>query len=279
MSVWLQFDSGSRSNPYILQSNVEGNLIWVPNDYRYNGGQQQQTPANYRVFYGELNSPNNLRTLGFLEHCRERPENVTFNVEFCVATIPACARVERPADPVKGTPAEIVNVMDEPYIYIRLVDIEHSEGDLIYTNNKHGFESTFIAYYDKLQVGTAQDNCSAEPPSIPTIVPECDPPESANTWACVAPTIVPDVDNYGYTKYRWVIFKSCIVMPMRLNLESQEFQIQITDRFGKDLIILEDDNSGEGYDQLVTQPTLQPKPCPNSQTMVLVGIRPNYTIN
>lgn len=294
MSVWLQLDSSSRSNPYIYR-----NDNWFPNDFRYNSGQSPQTPVNYRVFYGELNSPNNLRTIGFLAHCKERLENLTFSVEFCTITLPACTRVKRPADPVKGTSEEIVNIMDEPYIYIRFVDNENSEGDLIYTNNDAGEESTFIAYFDKLQLGTKKDNCASEPPGIPD-QPVCDPPVTGN-WDCPPPLVVGSPpDSYGYTQYNWVVYKSCMIMPMRLNLQSQEFEIRISDRFGNDLILLEDDNSGAGYPPNTVldpipvappptpenpnpvappyRPKTQPKPDPDRQTMILLGIKPNYPI-
>lgn len=273
MSVWLQFDSLTRSCPYILEKTMSGNT-WYPNDSRYNHGQQSQTPTNYRVFYGQLNDSNNLRTLGFLNHCRERPENLTYSVEFCNVILPACARVLRPADPVKGIGANVVNIMDEPYIYLRIVDIEHAEGTFIYTNNiKGGDEANFIAYFDKFMIGTNQDNLNGQPPGIPEIS------MGANvTYDCEAPTIVPTGTEYGYTKYRWVNFKSCMIMPMRLNLGSQEWIIQITDRFGNDIVIYEDDNSGAGYPESLTNPKLSPNPDPNIQTQILLGIKPNYPI-
>lgn len=265
MSVWLQVDSGSRCDPYLLQGNN-----YLPNDSRYNRGQNPQSPSNYRIFYKQLNDCNNIRTLDFLAHCRERPENIVYSVEFCNITLPACTRVLRPADPVKGLSANVVNIMDEPYIYVRVMSIENSEGTMIYTNNiEGGDEANFIAYFDRFSIGTNQDNAAGEPPGIPGVT------VGANTYACDPPAIVPSGGEYGFTKYRWVHFKSCMEMPMRINLCSQELQVRISDRFGNDLLIYEDDNGGAGYPALPDS-SLTPLPDPNLQTQILLGIKPIY---
>lgn len=302
MSVWLQFDSGARSNPYIFINTTvtppnpcsDGN--WFPNDSRYNPATQDtQTPTNYKVLYEQLNTHNNKRTLNYLAHCRERPENITYNVQFCVLTLPACTRVRIKADPVKGTPQRIVNVMDEPYLYVKVSDNNNSEGDLICTNNGNpngGDQATFVVYNDRLQIGTDQDNAAGAPPGIPTPTP-CDI-DSANTYSCAVPQIIPTTGEYGYTTYRWAIYKSCMATVMRLDLSAQEWRIRIYDRYGNDLIVYEDDNACAGYprnfaiDPCVPvpnsspisykPPVVQPLPTPQVQTMLLLGIKPNFDI-
>ncbi|KKL91311.1 hypothetical protein LCGC14_1895990, partial [marine sediment metagenome] len=100
MSVYLQFDSSARSNPYIKRDLGAG-VVFVPNDnypnnpapaspeaYQLNKN-LVQTPTNYRVFYRELNDANNVRTIGFLAHCKERPTNLNFSVESCVVVVPS----------------------------------------------------------------------------------------------------------------------------------------------------------------------------------------------
>lgn len=268
MSSYLQFDSLTRSDAFIKKGDT-----WYPNDTRYSDGQGVQTPSNYKVFYGELNDYNTIRTIGFLKHCRERPDNLTYSVEFCTAILPSCTRVKRP----DGT---IVNLMDEPYIYIRVLPVENSEGTLIYTNNSvGGDEATFIAYLDKIQIGTSKDNCENNPPGIPTIPPECTSGSPEPTFDCIEPSIVPGEFGYGYTKYSWITFKSCMVMPMRLKLDTQAWCIRFSDRFGNDLIMLESDNGGAGYPVDPENPDQPPLVNPDVQSMVLVGIKPNYPVH
>ena len=312
MSIWLQLDSGSRSNAYFFKSNnttFQGQTgcsdgVWFPTDLRH--GNTLQTPVNYKIEYKELNTHNNIKTLNFLAHCKERPENLTFNVEFCSLTVPACARVKRPADPVKGIPEKVVNIMDEPYLYIEINDNENQEGDLICTNNKKGTKATFVVYNDKLQVGTAQDGIS--PPGLPT---DCS--DDGNTYCCVVPNIKSDEESvYSYTKFRWAIYKSCMTTTMRLDLGAQQWNVRIFDRFGNDIVILEDDNDCNGFPRYVTdkciqkpcnvmphlnpplsitsttllncdkvvyaQPAMPPLPDPNIQTSILLGISPNFNI-
>lgn len=271
MSVWLQLDSGSRKDAYIILGNCNDDLSakWFPNDERYNQNQNSQTPSCYKVYYGELNSPNNRVTIDFAAHCKERRENLTFDAELCVVTLPACTRVTRPADPVKGLPAQTVNIMDEPYIYVTVADNDNSEGDEFYTNNDGGEKSTFVAYFDKLQIGSNQDNNTGEPPGVPP-------------YDCPAPSIIANVElgDYSFPKYRWAIYKTCMVTPIRINLEAQELIVKLKDRWGKPLVLYEDDNSGAGYNVLPNQKCKDrtaPLPDPNIQTMILMGIKPNYS--
>jgi hypothetical protein len=306
MAVWLQFDSGSRSDAYIFKSTVvnppnpctDGN--WFPNDFRYST-QDTQTPVNYKVQYKELNNHINKQTLSFLAHCREKPENITYNVAFCALTLPACARVRIPADPVRQTPETIVSILDEPFLYVTIADNDNKEGDLITTNNKYGADqATFVVYNDRLQIGTDQNNAAGKPPGLPTSCSDI----SANTYTCAVPNIIPTDEIYGYTKYRWAIYKTCMTTAMRLNLGAQQWNIRIYDRFGNDVIVLEDDNDCLGYPRnfavdpcvpnppppchhppcpavpvTYKQPAVPPKPDPRIQTMILVGIKPNFDIN
>ena len=257
MSVYLQFDSLARSDAFIKRSDD----LWYPNDPRYNPQKDLiQAPADYKVYYRELNDTNNLRTLNRLQHCRERPENLTFSVEFCHLTLPACTRVQRP----DGT---VVNIADEPYVYIRVLPEENSEGTLIYKNKSGtgdggGDESNFIAWLYKLQVGTDQDNATDRPPGIPGTMAPGNP-----TWDCPAPLINQTMDDYGYTTYRWCIYRSCMVMPMRLDLDST-WHIKFMDRYGGDLILYED----------AIGAAEKPTPNPSVQTSILLGITPNYPV-
>jgi hypothetical protein len=274
MSVWLQVDSSARKDAYILNGNC-----WFPNDFRYNQGQNQQIASEYRIFYGDLNSPNNRATIGFPAHCRERRENLTYDAEICLVNLPACTRVRRPADPVKGIPESVVSIMDEPYVYVTISDIEHSEGNEIYTNNDGGEKATFVAYFDRFQIGTNQDNAAAEPPGIPTQ----QPPVDGNTWDCPAPCIVANTEiegSFNFPKYRWVVYKSCMDVPIRIDLQASEIKVRVKDRFGNPLILLEDDNMGAGYPALLIDgeidPCTPPLPDPNLQTMIVMGLKPNY---
>jgi hypothetical protein len=70
---------------------------------------------------------------------------------------------------------------------------------------------------------------------------------------------------------RWIIYKSCMITVMRLDLEAQEWQIRIYDRFGNDVILGEADNDGVGFEH-------QPAIDPDLQTTILVGIKPNYPL-
>ena len=254
MSVYLQFDSLARSNAYILKDLGAG-PVYVPNDnydnpapalpYQANP-KAVQTPSNYRVFYRELNDANNVRTIGFLAHCKERPTNLTFSVECCTLIVPSGSLIRR------ETPQGAVNyvdVLDEPYLYVRMMPINHAEGDLIYSNNPAADGATFILWLDKIQAGTAD-------PSPPiTEVPR--PNDELTTGELTNP--------------RWITYKTCMITVMRLDLQAEEWQIRIYDRYGNDIIIAEADNGGAGYAE-------EPPVDPNLQTMLLVGIKPNYPL-
>nr|QBK87707.1 MAG: hypothetical protein LCMAC202_00430 [Marseillevirus LCMAC202] len=258
MSVYLQFDSSARSNPYIKRDLGAG-VVFVPNDnypnnpapaspeaYQLNKN-LVQTPTNYRVFYRELNDANNVRTIGFLAHCKERPTNLNFSVESCVVVVPSNGLVPR----VDNTGAiTFVSILDEPYLYVRMLPINHAEGNLIYSNNPGADDATFIVWCDKIQGGT-----DGSPPITEIDRPNpCLPISEINTA-------------------RWVIYKSCMITVMRLDLEAEEWQIRIYDRFGNDVILGESDNGGAGFNQQ------EPPPIdPNLQTMLLVGIKPNYPL-
>nr|QBK87182.1 MAG: hypothetical protein LCMAC201_00840 [Marseillevirus LCMAC201] len=258
MSVYLQFDSSARSDPYI-ERNLGAGLVWVPNDKYPNDPPPAapdayqldknliQTPSNYRVFYRELNDANNVRTIGFLAHCKERPTNLNFSVESCVLVMPSNGLVPRVDDAGAVTYESILN---EPYLYVRMMPINHAEGNLIYSNNPGADDATFIVWCDKLQSGT-----DASPP-ISDIV---------------RPNPVLPVSEIDTT--RWIIYKSCMITIMRLDLEAEEWQIRIYDRFGNDVVLAEDDNGGVGFNQ-VDPPAIDP----NLQTMLLVGIKPNYPL-
>lgn len=264
MSVYLQFDSSARSNPFI-QRDIPGAPmvnVWVPNDnysnsntspqgfqqpYQQNANEVQST-TNYRVFYRELNDANNIRTIGFLAHCKERPENLNYSVECCVVTVPASAVVPRIDEDGNVT---YVSVLNEPYLYVRMLPIEHAEGKLIYSNNPAADDATFIVWHDKTQIG------------ITTIPPITDPIPRPN----------PNPATTDLDTPTWVIYKTCMITIMRLNLQTEEWQIRIYDRFGNDVIAAESDNGGAGFNQN------DPPPIdPNIQTSLLVGIKPNYPL-
>lgn len=242
MAVYLQFDSLARSEPFIQKDGV-----WVPNDnypntvdppYQTNAN-LVQTPSNYRVFYRDMQNTNNIRTIGFLAHCKERPENLTYSVESCVVTVPASALVQT------DTAGEYTSVLNEPYLYIRMMPITNSEGDLIYGNNPAIDEATFIVWRDSTQVGT-------------DATPVVDPPRPND--------LLPVTD---LNTARWITYKSCMITTMRLDLQSEEWQVRIYDRYGNDIVLRE---PADGV--VSTDPS--PQPDRDLQTMLLVGIRPNY---
>ena len=266
MSVYLQFDSSSRSNPFIVRDLGAG-PVWVPNDnydnataLAYQPNQDLvQSPSNYRVFYGEINDTNDIRTIGFLAHCKERPTNLTFSVESCVLTMPSNALVAR-ADET-GLITDYTSILNEPYLYVRMVPIKHAEGNLIYSNNPAADEATFIVWCDKVQVGTAVNS----PP-----VDELPRPS-------------PVITTGDIQTARWVIYKSCMITVMRLDLADSEWEIRVYDRFGNDVILAEPDNGGVGFpatpdpnnpNNFIDPPQIDP----DLQTNLLVGIKPNYPL-
>jgi hypothetical protein len=256
MSVYLQFDSTDRSDPYI-QRDLGAGLVWVPNDrypntaappfnFYQTSSNLVQSPARYRVFYRELNEANNVRTIGFLAHCKERATNLTYSVEGCTLIVPSTALVARDND---GT-TEYISVLNEPYLFVRMMPINHAEGNLIYSNNRAADEATFMVWCDKLQSGT---NIAG----IPN--PPARPPEEL------------PLANVDAT--RWVTYKTCMITIMRLDLQAEEWQIRIYDRFGNDIVVPESDNSGAGFTG--AEP---PAVDPELQTTLLVGIKPNYPL-
>jgi hypothetical protein len=263
MSVYLQFDSLARTNAYILKDLGLG-LVWVPNDNYQNtvGLPYQpnaniiQSPSRYSVFYKELNSPNNIRTIGFLAHCRERPTNLTFSVESCTVTLPASALIKRTDD--LGN-VSYISVLNEPYLYVKMLPIDNAEGNLIYSNNPNVDKATFIVWHDKTQLG---------------IIPPAPGPAPAPVPGPVVPRPNIPITTTQLDRPSWVLYKSCMITVMRLNLEAQQWLIRIYDRYGNDVVIAEDDNSGLGY------PANQPPPAvdPDLQTMIIVGIKPNYPL-
>lgn len=252
MSVYLQFDSSARTNPFI-QKNLGAGLVWVPNDNYSNStllpyqpsNNLVQTPTKYRVFYRELNDTNNTRTIGFLSHCRERLTNLTYSVESCVLTMPANGLVPRTDEAGNIT---YISILDEPYLYVRMMPSNHAEGDLIYSNNHSADEATFVVWMDRVQPGT--DGAMVIPDPIPRPTP-----------------LLPTSE---LTRARWIIYKSCMHTVMRLDL-AEEWYIRIYDRFGNDVVLAESNNDGDGF---TTQPAIDP----DLQTMLLVGIKPNYPV-
>lgn len=276
MAVYFHLDSSNRSNPYIQKADSR----WYPNDYRYASGQQVQTPTNYRVFYPELNASNNSRTISFLEHCKERVQNITFSVEFCTVIIPAAAQLRRFDCTVPPNGAvTYTNLLNEPYIFVRLMPIENSEGDLIYSNNPPADEATFVCWLDKYLIGPLDAGTTVNPtstlPDTAHAYPIEPPPLASDPNPQTTQVDLPSTLTNGIT--RFLVFKSCIAMPMRLNLESQEWQIRLFDRYGNDIIIVESDTN-----TCVTPSVLgfeTPPPIdPALQTMLIVGIRPNYPL-
>ena len=262
MSLYLQFDSLTRSDPYI-QRNLGAGNVWVPNDNYPNNAVPPfevyqmdknivQTPTNYSVYYRELNDANNVRTIGFLAHCKERPTNLTYSVEACTLTLPIGALVKR----VENGVTTYVNILNEPYVYVRMVPINHAEGNLIYSNNSAADGATFIMWLDKTQLGATDDS----PPIV-------NPIERPNVQTGIA-----------LSQGRWLIYKTCMITVMRLDLQPDEWQIRIYDRFGNDIVVAESDNGGVGFPIDPLNPGLQPDVDPDLQTMLLVGIKPNYPL-
>jgi hypothetical protein len=131
-----------------------------------------------------------------------------------------------------------------------MMPINNAEGDLMCSNNDAANDATFMMWIDKIQPGTEQS------PPITNPVPRPNP---------LFP--VDELNNV-----RWASYKSCMVTIMRLDLQSQEWQIRIYDRFGNDVVLGEADNGGAGF--AGNEP---PQIDPNLQTSLIVGIRPNYT--
>lgn len=204
-----------------------------------------QMPTNYRVYFDDLNCPSNKRTIGFRAHCKDTPENLTYSVEFCTVILPSITLVQEPIynDENSIISFDYTSILNEPYIYVRLRSIDHAYGDLITTNNPPAEEATFVAWRDKYDLGS---NTEINPDDDPIIFPSL--------------TAEP----------RWVIYKSCMVTTMRLNLRASSWEVRIYDRYGRDLVLL------ESAPVTITQ---NPPPVDRfKQTMITVGIRPNYPV-
>lgn len=260
MSVYLQFDSKSRSEPYI-EKDLGSGVVWVPNDnyanstsppfdvYQYNP-RSIQTPTNFRVFYPELNNTNNKKTLCFPAHCKEKWDNLTYDVNLCSVTLPANALIKKEEKNEFGEiiNTEYIDILDEPYLYVKMVPINFKSNDLITGNNSPAIDSaTFIIWQDRTQFGTKNT-----PLSNP--IPRPNPINETNIQI-----------------RRWIIYKSCMTTTMRLNLDENEWHIRIFDRYNNDVVIAEPDNLGLGY-------SFPPEVDRNLQTSIVVGIKPNFCV-
>lgn len=253
MATYLQFDSSWRSDAYI-QVPGSNPPVWVPNDdytnaalppyniYQNNKG-LIQTPTNYRVFYNEIDNANNIRTLRFLKHCKEKPEFLNFAVELCSLTLPSNAVVPRLDD---NGDRIYISILDEPYLFLRVMPINHAEGSSIASNNPNANEATFMITVGRIQLGGTQSPVVLDP--IPRPAP------AANLSTPL-----------------WLHYTSCMLQTMRLDIEVEEWQIRIYDRYGNDVIVAEPDNGGAGYTGDVS-----PAPDSGLQTMVMLGFKPNY---
>lgn len=256
MAVYLQFDSSARSDAYIQRNDLgivpPGSTLWVPNDnYPNDTGlsyQQNrdlvQSSTNYRVFYKELNSTNNIRTLSYLAHCKEKLENIVFTAELCVVNVPSNAVVPRVDSEGAVT---YMSILDEPYLYVRVMPISHAEGKLIYSNNPAANDATFIVWCDKVQVSNN--------------------PSPPNTGELRPPPPIDSVNNFT-----WIVYKSCMNIGMRMDLAADEWQIRFYDRYGNDVLVPEDDNGGAGF--IRPEEDGPPPINPDLQTNVLIGLRP-----
>jgi len=263
MAVYLHFDSLYRSDPYI-QKKIGAVAKWYPNDNYSNvnvapitgyevpyqsDSKAVQTATNYRVYYGQLTDINNKRTLAFLEHCKVRPTNLTYSVEECLAVLPTSSVVPR-VD--AGGGVLYTSIVDEPYIFVRILPIDNAEGNLIYSNNPAARGATFIVWQDKKTLGID---------------------ESSPSSTLSRPGFAIEVADL--TLKRWIIYKTCMITTMRLNIMADEWHIRLFDRFGNDIISAESDTPpfgviGDGFDN-------PPAVDPYAQSTVLVGIKPNYS--
>lgn len=280
MSIYLQFDSSSRSEPYI-QKTIGGTNLWVPNDNYPNSTSSTlplsiqpyqtnfnlvQSPTRYRVFYSELNAPINKRTISFLEHCKERPVNLNYAVENCTVIVPASALVAR-IDPISNA-ITYVNVMNEPYLYVRVMPITDAEGKLMTSNNPAADAATFMVWHDKNIVGQANLSTTipGDPPN-PNVSYIPGPPAPANFPLRPFPTM----PTTNLTQVRWLVYKTCMATVMRFDLNAHEWEIRIYDRYGNDVIVSEADigPSGIGFPE-------PPNINPDVQTTILMGVKPLY---
>lgn len=295
MSIYLQFDSSARSMPYILKQ-IGSDIVWVPNDNYPNSTSNLsplniipyqtnynlvQSPTRYRVFYREINTPINKRTISFLEHCKEKPVNLSYSVENCTVIVPSSAVVAR-IDPISGA-ISYVGVVNEPYLYVRVFPITDAEGNIISSNNPAADGATFMIWHDKNIHGEVNQATvtPTDPPDpdvsyIPGPLPPLNFPER--------PVVTTPTTNL--TQVRWLIYKTCMASVMRLDLGAQEWQIRIYDRYGNDVIASETDIGPGGnigfpadiIDPTTIPPTRKSPPNinPDVQTTLLLGIKPLY---
>lgn len=242
--------------------NFETGSLWLANDYRlentdlltFSNGQFPETvqmPTRYRVFYRELNSCWDRPTIHYREHCKKFPENITYSLEFCTAILPSNTAVQVPEYDAENNIIGFTlrSILNEPYIYVRVRSSDYDTSDLFITNNKKAKEATFIVWHDKYNLG-----------STDTIIPN-DPIDGGDT------TDFPELDG----RPRWIVFKSCMNTSMRLNMCSDMWEVRYFDRFGRDLILLEETPTA-------LNPTVNPPPVDRyKQTSFVLGVRPNYT--
>lgn len=252
----------SPASPIVIGTddvNFEFGRLWLANDYRletgdltsFSNGQFPdlvQMPTRFRVFYRELNNCWDRPTIHFREHCKKFPENITYTLEFCTAILPSNTAVQVPEydDENNITGFTLRSILNEPYIYVRVRSSDYETGDLFITNNKNAKEATFIVWHDKYNIGS-------------TATIDIDNPIDGGT-----DTDFPPLDG----RPRWIVFKSCMNTVMRLNMCSDMWEVRYYDRFGRDLILVEQEQ----------QASINPPPIDRyKQTSFVLGVRPNYT--
>mgnify|MGYP006932090337 FL=1 len=270
LNYFRNTEGGDIDNTTLNLSFEEG-CEWVGNDYRINNTNliitdgvlpdYVQMATKYRIYYRDLNECNNKATIGFLKHCKERPTNLNYSVEFCNVILPTNTAVQIPEYTYDTSSNEYIlssfnyrSILNEPYLYVRVMPINHAEGNLFSTNNPPGNEATFVVWHDKYVVGSIADI----DPSLP--MPLLDVSGTGEQS-------FPELNG----RARCIVFKSCMITTMRLDLCAESWEIRIYDRFGRDLILLEENK--------LNQPSKNPPPLDRyKQTSIVLGIRPNYPI-
>jgi hypothetical protein len=205
-------------------------ILWLPNP--------NSTPTNYKVAYTNFNTVINKVTKEWREHCKKTQDTLSYYVDTCVVSVPGGAYINR-LNPDNTTSR--VYLTEEPYIYIDVYPTDHSEGNKFATNNPEGYKATFIAYTDKVSLGTTD---------VPPVAP-----------AYTTPSL-----NSGL---KWIHFKTCMRVNLRLDLKSTEWVVRMYDRHGHDIILQED----PALMPAIT--TASPPPTdPEIQTSILLGISP-----
>lgn len=249
-------------DPVVFQ---EG-CVWVPNDYRplldnlnqdlweaYPDGvlpDDIQIPTKYRVYYKNLNNCWSRPTIDYRKHCKDMPDNLNYSVEFCTAILPSTTAVQIPEYDANNniTGINYRSILNEPYIYVHLRSYEHHKDSLFLTNNPPAYEATFVVWHDKYVIGSTTDI----DPGLPI-----DPTNQA-------PQEFPELNG----RPRWIVFKSCMNTTMRLRI-CDDWQVRYYDRFGRDLILLEDNSN-------TNLTNIKPPVDRYKQTSFVVGVRPNY---